>query len=203
VVNPNRTNTTLVHAVDLFATLLELAGTSVSAVVPAGVAIDSQSIGPALQGATDSARRVYVDLFGVNLLTGQDGRCLRDARYKLIQLNSGTEGFYDLQNDPYEGTNLLSGALSAEQKLYYDRLQFWLYGYTTNAGPRISATSWAAEQFSCTLTQAADYALWRCDDLASSFWSRVTNASATTNGAAITLTDVAPPVTRAFYSVVK
>src|SRR6185436_5235016 len=50
VVNPNRTNATLVHAVDLFATILELAGTSERATVPAGVTIDSRSIVPALQG---------------------------------------------------------------------------------------------------------------------------------------------------------
>src|SRR6185369_12562002 len=56
VVNPNRTNTTLVHAVDLFATILELAGTSVAATVPANVTIDSRSIVPALQGQTIANR---------------------------------------------------------------------------------------------------------------------------------------------------
>jgi len=203
VVNPNRTNTTLVHAVDLFATLLELAGTSVSATVPAGVPLDSRSIVPALQGQTDTSRRVYVDLFGDSLLNGEDGRCLRDARYKLLRFTSGTNAFYDLQTDPYEGTNLLSGTLTAEQRQYYDRLQFWFFGYSTNTGPRIASASWTNGQFSCTVTPAASYALWRCEDLTSTFWSQVTNAVATTNGSTVTLKDVAPPTSRAFYSVVK
>ncbi|MSU58600.1 MAG: sulfatase [Pedosphaera sp.] len=203
VVNPNRTNTTLVHAVDLFATILELAGTSVGATVPAGVTIDSHSVVSALQGQTDTSRRVYVDLFGDNILNSQDGRSLRDARYKLIRLNTGTNQFYDLQTDPYENTNLLSGALTAEQKQYYDRLEFWFYGYSTNTGPRIASAAWTNGQFSCTLTQAASYALWRCDDLSTTFWSQVTNAVATTNGSTVTLKDISPPTSRAFYSVVK
>lgn len=203
VVNPNRTNTTLVHAVDLFATILELAGTSAGATVPANVTLDSKSVVSALRGQTDESRRVYVDLFGDNIVSGQDGRCLRDARYKLIRLNSGTELFYDLQTDRYEGTNLLSGALTAEQKQYYDRLRFWFYGYSTNSGPRIASSAWTNGQFSCTVTQAASFALWRCDDLTTTFWSQVTNVVATTNGSTVTLKDVAPPVTQAFYSVVK
>lgn len=203
VANPNRTNTTPVHAVDLFATMLELAGTSVGATVPTNVTIDSHSVLPALQGATDATRRVYGELFGDNLLTGQDGRCLRDARYKLIRLNSGGDQFYDLQTDPYEGTDLLSGALTTEQRQYYDRLQFWLYRYSTNARPHIAASFWSNGQFSCTLTQTANYALWRCDDLTTAFWSRVTNTVATTNGSSVTLTDISPPATPAFYSVVK
>lgn len=203
VVNPGRTNTSLVHAVDLFATILELAGTSAAAAVPSNITIDSKSIVPALQGQTDASRRVYVDLFGDNILSGQDGRCLRDSRYKLIQFNSGTSEFYDLQTDPYENTNLLSAALTAEQKQYYDRLQFWFYGYSTNTGPRIASATWASGEFSCTLTQSANYALWRCDDLTTTFWSQVTNAVATTNGSIVTLKDNTPPTNRAFYSVVK
>ena len=202
VASPGRTNTTLVHAVDLFATILELAGTSVSATVPTNVTIDSRSIMPALQNQTDPGRRVYAELFGDNLMNNQDGRALRDSRYKLIRFDDGHDEFYDLQTDPHEGTNLVP-TLTTEQRQYYDRLQFWLYGYSTNTGPRIESSSWMNGQFSCTLTQAASYALWRCEDLATTFWSQVTNAVATTNGSSVTLTDVSPPAGRAFYSVVK
>ncbi len=201
VVNPNRTNTTLVHVVDLFATILELAGTSVTSTVPANVTIDSKSIVPALSGQTDTNRHVYVDLFG-DTPGSQDGRSLRDARYKLIRFNDGHDEFYDLQTDPYEGTNLLS-TLTAEQRQYYDRLQFRLYGYSTNTGARITSATWTNGQFSCTVTQAANYALWRCDDLTTTFWSQVTNTVATTNGSTVTLTDATPPSAGAFYSVVK
>lgn len=203
VVNPNRTNFTLVHAVDLFATILELAGTSVAATVPTSVTIDSRSVVPALQGQTDTSRRIYVDLFGDNLLNGADGRCLRDARYKLIQWNAGTNGFFDLQTDPYEKTNLLATTLTSEQQQYFDRLRFWLYGYSTNSGPTIASATWTNNQFSCVLTQSANYELWRCADLATQFWSQVTNAVAVTNGGGVTLGDSAPTGNRAFYSVVR
>jgi arylsulfatase A-like enzyme len=205
IVSPGRTNTTLVHAVDLFATILELAGTSVSATVPANVTIDSRSIVPVLQNQTDTSRRVYTELFGDNIMNNQDGRALRDSRYKLIRFNDGHDEFYDLQTDPYEGTNLLSGPLTAEQPAYHDRLFFWFFGYSTNSGSRIVSPTWTNGQFSLSVTQAlgASYALWRCDDLATTFWSRVTNAVATTNGLMVTLRDVSPLATRAFYSVVK
>jgi len=202
VVSPNRTNTTPVHVVDLFATILELAGTSAEATVPAGTTIDSKSIVPALSGETDTSRHVYAERFGDEVLNNQDGRSLRDARYKLIRFNDGHDEFYDLQSDPYEGTNLLT-SLTAEQQQYYDRLQFWLYGYGTNTGAHIASAEWTNGQFSCTVTQAASHALWRCENLTTEFWSEVTNAVATTNGSTVTLTDIAPPAAGAFYSVVK
>ncbi len=205
VMNPNRTNTTLVHAMDLFATILELAGTGVAATVPANVVIDSRSVVPALQSTTDPSRRVYAELFGDSLLNNQDGRTLRDSRYKLIRFNDGHDEFYDLQTDPYEGTNLLSGLLTTGQQAYHDRLFFWFYGYSTNSGPRIVSPTWTNGQFSLSVTQAvgASCALWRCDDLTTTFWSPVTNTIATMNGSTVTLTDVSPPATRAYYSVVK
>jgi len=202
VLNPNRTNTTPVHVVDLFATILELAGTSTTATVPSNVTIDSRSIAPALSGQTDTNRHVYAERFGETIVNGAGGRSLRDDRYKLIRFGDGHDEFYDLQTDPYEGTNLLA-TLTAEQGLYYDRLQFWLYGYSTNNGVRVTSAVWTNGQFSCTLTQAANYALWRCENLATQFWSPVTNTIVATNGANVTLTDFNPPTAGAFYSVVK
>ena len=204
VVSPNRTNATPANMVDLFATILELAGGSVSGAVPSGVPIDGQSLVAALTGTNLLTRYGYTEQFGTNNPTAANaGRALQDSRYKLISFSTGVNEFYDLQTDPYEGTNLLAGALTAEQQKFYDRLQFRLYGYTTNSGPRITSAAWAGNQFSCTVTQTASYALWRCDDVTTAFWSRVTNTVATTNGATVTLKDAAPPAGRAFYSVVK
>ena len=203
VVNPNRTNDTLVNMVDVFATILEMVGTSVGAAVPASAPIDGQSLLPALQADTVLSRRAYSELFGTNYTASESGRMLRDDRYKLIRYTDGHELFYDLLNDPYENTNLI-GSLSATQQAYHDRLEFWLYGYSTNTGPRIASSAWSNGQFSCSLTQAASYALWRCGDLTTLFWSQVTNSIMTTNGANVILTDPSPPPTgRAFYSVVK
>lgn len=202
VVNPGRTNNTLVHAVDLFATILELAGTNTS-VVPAGVTVDSRSLLPQLQSeALDANRRVYTEVFDANAGTMSDARSLRDARYKLIRFNSGGDEFYDLQTDPSEATNLLN-ALTIEQRQYYNRLQFQLYGYSTNTGALVTGATWTTKQFSCVVTPPASFALWRCADVATGFWSPVTNALATTNAASVMLVDPAPPAGPAFYSVVK
>ena len=131
------------------------------------------------------------------------GQALRDDRYKLIRFGTGAEGFYDLQTDPYEVTNLLTNAISAAQQQQHDRLLFRLYGYTTNTGPGIASQSFDGGQFSLSVTQAANYVLWRCSDLPNGFWAPVTNAVASTNGAVVTLKDIAPPSTGAFYGVVK
>ena len=202
VVSPNRTNDTPVNAVDLFATILELAGTSAAVAVPSSVKIDSQSLVPVLQSTNTISRRAYSEVFGANVPASSGGRALRDSRYKLIRFNNGVDEFYDLQTDPYELTNLFS-TMTTEQRAYYDRLQFQVNGYSTNTGAFITSSAWTNNQFSCTLTQSASYALWRCDDVTTGFWSQVTNAVATTNGSTVTLKDTTPPTGKAFYSVVK
>jgi arylsulfatase B len=202
VVSPNRTNDTPVNAVDLFATILELAGTSPAAAVPSNVKIDSQSLAPLLTGTNTVLRRAYSEVFGASVAANVGGRALRDSRYKLIRFNNGMDEFYDLQADPYEVTNLLA-TMTTEQRAYYNRLQFQLNGYSTNTGDFIASSAWTNNQFSCTLTQAASYTLWRCDDVGAGFWSQVTNAIATTNGSAVTIQDPSPPPGRSFYSVVR
>ena len=202
VTTPGTTNLTPVHAVDLFATILELAGTN-TGVVPAGVTIDSRSFASTLGGSPDRARRIYTEIFDTNPLSVADGRALQDTRWKLIRFDDGHDEFYDLQTDPNENTNLLSRALTTEQQQYRERLQFQLYGYSTNSGPHIATAMWQGGQFSCAVTPPANYALWRCEDLTTTFWTPVSNVVATTNGTIVTLTDVAPPAGRAFYSVVK
>jgi len=53
---------------------------------------------------------------------------LREEHYKLIRFTAGSDEFYDLQSDPLEKTNLLSGTLSWEQQQQHDRLLFRLGG---------------------------------------------------------------------------
>ena len=202
VASPNRTNDTPVNAVDLFATILELAGTSVAVAVPSNVKIDSQSLVPILQSTNTILRRAYSEVFGPSVAANVGGRALRDSRYKLIRFNSSVDEFYDLQTDPFELTNLFS-TMTTEQRAYYDRLQFQLNGYSTNTGAFITSPTWSNNQFSCTLTQSASYTLWRCDDVTTGFWSQVTNTIATTNGSTVTLKDATPPAGKAFYSVEK
>jgi arylsulfatase A-like enzyme len=202
VLNPNRTNYTPVNAVDLFATILEMAGSSAATAVPTNVTLDSQSLMGQLAATNAVFRLAYAEEFGTNVTASAGGRALRDDRYKLIRFSDGRDEFYDLQTDPTELTNL-NNSLTVEQKAYRDRLQFWMYRYTTNSGITIAVPQLNSGQFSCRVTNAASYALWRCNDPATQFWSPVTNAFLTTNGAVVTLTDPTPPADRAFYSVVK
>jgi arylsulfatase B len=203
VVSPGRTNETLAHAVDLFATILEMAGSSTGGIVPPGITLDSQSLMPALQTTNSFSRRAYVELFGSTISNNVAGQALRDDRYKLIRFVNTQQRFYDLLTDPYEATNLLTASITASQQQQHDRLEFALFSYTTNIGPVVASQSFDSGQFSLSVTQAANYALWRCTDLPNGFWSPVTNAVVTTNASVVTLKDIAPPATGAVYGVAK
>ena len=204
VAHPGSTNDTLVHAVDVFSTILELAAIDVAATVPSGVIVDSRSLVPLLGGNRDAARRAYSEKFGSETPT-PDARMLRDDRYKLIRFASGNDEFYDLQTDPYEQINLLAGALAVDQQPFCDRLVFQLAGYSTNKGPRIVSQAWNQGQFSVSVPQAAGatFVLWRCDDVSAAFWAPITNAVSVTNESIVTLTDPATTPSRGFYSVVQ
>ena len=92
----------LVHAVDLYATILELAGTDLE-----GGIHNSLSMKPMLSG-TNFPQKPYA-------YSELDADwTIRNDRYKLINLNNGTQEFYDLQEDPLENENLIS-TLSQEQ----------------------------------------------------------------------------------------
>jgi arylsulfatase B len=204
VVNPGRTNTNLVHVVDLFSTVLELAGVNVAATTGTNT-IDSRSLLPALQGGALSTRYAYVELFNNAAPGAADGRVLRNDRYKLIRFNvSGAEELYDLQADPTELTNLLGSTLSAVARSNYNALT-WRFGDYQNliAAPTVAALTNTYPQFTLTVARNtnAHYTLWRApvpdNDLA---WAPVTNAVITTNGAAtVTLTDPFALLDRYYY----
>lgn len=201
---PGRSSDVLVHAVDLFATILELAGISTANTVPTNVTIDSRSFLPVLLNQPDTRSSVYSEVFSATIST-DGGRALRDDRYKLICFRDGHDEFYDLQIDPTELTNLLTAQLTIEQQQHRDRLIFWLAGYSTASGPRIVSQTWSAGQFSTSVPEitGAIYTLWRCEDLAFTFWAPVSNAEVTSTNSIVTLTDLSPPPSHAFYSVVQ
>jgi hypothetical protein len=204
VTSPGQTNATPVHVVDLFSTILDLAGTSTATTVPPDLVIDSRSFISTLSGTTDMSRQIYTETFSPTPKP-QDGRALRDDRYKLIRFADGHEEFYLLESDPYESTNLLAVGLNPEQQQYHDRLSFWYASYSTNTGPAIVEPTWNDGQFSLSVTQSAGaaYTLWRCDELANRFWSPLTNAVQVTNGNTLKFTDEAPLEGRAFYTVTR
>ncbi|MEZ5031923.1 MAG: sulfatase-like hydrolase/transferase [Saprospiraceae bacterium] len=98
----------LVSTTDLFATIAELTGAD----LPAWE--DSYSFAPLLSQATTSARTWnYSEV--LNSTPMRSGYTIRNARYKLIQFDNGNQELYDLEVDPYEQDDLLSGTLTLEQ----------------------------------------------------------------------------------------
>lgn len=95
----------VVNSSDLFATIADLAGVSVSEIH------DSKSIKPLLSGNEDIRTYQYSEK--------EDGSvdiwAIGDGSYKLIEYANGNQEFYDLANDPYEQNDLLTGTLTAAQ----------------------------------------------------------------------------------------
>lgn len=95
----------LVGGVDLFATMAELAGVT-------NVTEDSVSLVPYFSDPTRSLRdTVYSELFAPNHQTSlpftSHERAVRNERYKLIRRTGVADELYDLNDDPWEATDLL------------------------------------------------------------------------------------------------
>ena len=201
VVSGGRTDASLVHVVDLFSTMLEIAGVP----LPTDVTLDSKSLKPILANQGDTSRqRLYIDQFDQSATT-TGGRVLRDDRYKLIRFNTGTDEFYDLQADPAETSNLLSGgvaAMSATRQARYYRLRFNLGGYSSTTTPSPAGHRMDASGFSLIVPEnaTATQTLWQSTDL--DFWAPVTAATrSSSSGGMITFTAPPPLPEKAFFSV--
>lgn len=200
VVNPGRTSSAMVHAVDLFSTQLELAGVS----VPSALTLDAQSFVPVLTNQSAGSRtRLFTDQFDQSDAT-VGGRAIRDDRYKLIRLNTGSDLFFDLQSDPAEGTNLLASgipAMSATLQARYYRLRYNLGSYTATPAGEPSNPVTTGSGFSLTVPAASGstQSLWSSSDL--DFWAPVGGAMQASSGGALTFTAPPPLQPRAFYSV--
>jgi arylsulfatase A-like enzyme len=195
-----RSSDALVHAVDLFSTLLELAGGP----LPTTVTLDSKSLVPILGNSVAGTRsRVYTDQFDQSANTS-GGRVLRDDRYKITRNRDGTERFYDLLTDPAEATNLLANgiaAMSAVQQARYYRLRYELGKYTTAPESAVSGFAKGAGGFSLTVPEdsSSNQSLWFSSDL--DFWSPVSGAGRSSQSGNLTFTAPPPLPTRGFYSV--
>ncbi len=108
-----RSSEALVAPEDLFATMLELAGVDVEAVVAdqaPGTLLDSISLAPVLLDQAEEHPRAYTfsQLFLPGATAEEMDLAVRDQRYKLICTSEGIE-LYDLQLDPTELSNLVEG----------------------------------------------------------------------------------------------
>jgi arylsulfatase A-like enzyme len=105
----------LVSAVDLFATICDLAGSPCPAE-------DSVSLLAHLLGdPTPPRATVYSERFSPNLSAPPHAyrlRAIRDARWKLIQETGEPDRFYDLESDPFERVDLWPPQGEVEQAAY-------------------------------------------------------------------------------------
>ena len=206
VVNPGRESTAVVHAVDLFSTILEFAGLSPAVVVPGSVSLDSRSLVPILKNSNDGAERfAYSEIAADENPSNRMGATVRNTTHKLIRFTDGDEELYDLTADPYETINLLAGPLnSTAQANYYALVLKLTELQDTVPAPEVTGTARTASAFSVTVRQSAGttYALWRSSDLGSLSWAPLPGAAGAAANGLVTLTDNAPPAGRAWYRVV-
>ncbi|MBI3882576.1 MAG: hypothetical protein HY301_21250, partial [Verrucomicrobia bacterium] len=205
VVNPGRTNTTPVHLVDVFSTILELAGINVAATLANSTnAVDSKSLLPVLQNQPDVARYTFSEYYSTNAtFTTNSGRAIRNADYKLIRQTNGTEFFFNLAADPYEGANLLPLATGTVAWSNYNALVLRLADFqSVLAAPTMLSNGLSNVVFNVSVTRnpSLNYALWRApllgNDLA---WAPVTNATIITNGTTSVILRDSNAVSAALY----
>lgn len=199
VANPGRTNDAVVHCVDVYATVLELAGVNLATAWPLALPFDSRSLLPIVLGETFAPAEDAVLMENSDAAqSNESGRAARRGSFKLLRFSTGNEEFYDLAGDPLENTNLLAGALNAAQQTALDGLRARLDGwanvptlFSVQAGTAFSAeASWFA---------GTNLSLWRSTNLATRNWTAVSNAAVQNLGATVRLTDPAPPSGGAFY----
>lgn len=99
------TDDNLITSTDLFATISELAGLSTPQIN------DSKSFKSLLTQSSLIRSYQYSEMDDGNM----DAWTIRNSRYKLITNANGNEELYDLLNDPYELSDLLSGTLSSDE----------------------------------------------------------------------------------------
>lgn len=199
VTNPGRTTDALVHAVDLFSTVLELLG------VPApATTLDSRSVLPVLtQQSTGVRSRLYSEKFDQSDAT-LGGSLIRDERYKLLRPHAGSDEFYDLLLDPAESTDLLlagRAGLTATQRARYDRLRFNFsdYSLATSAAPTSHGISSGHYFLTVTDSPARTESLWTTTDF--DYWAPAENVTSVIIGGQISFSQPLGTSTRQFFSV--
>jgi arylsulfatase A-like enzyme len=122
VVSPGRTHDGLVSLVDVFTTLLDLAGLDAS-FIPNGAAIDSRSFAPYVTDPNASIIHTcqFSEQFSDPSSTpgNSEGKTVKLGDWKLIRFDDGDESFYNLPN---ENSNLADGSLTSTEQTNYDAL---------------------------------------------------------------------------------
>lgn len=127
-VQNNVANGALVNTVDIFSTIIEMAGGDVAALVAEGVSIDSASMISLLNDPSLNMHCQYIlaEWFR-DIPNNNTGKTIRNDHYKLIRFDLRDEIFHELSNDPSfyptdELDNLLDGNLTSVEQSNYDAL---------------------------------------------------------------------------------
>lgn len=103
----------LINSTDLYATITDTAETGLRTIH------NSVSFKNLLNGQDYTAREfIYAEVESNNLAWA-----IRNEQYKLIEFQGGTQELYDLIQDPYEGSELISSGLTSEQSLAKESLE--------------------------------------------------------------------------------
>lgn len=96
---------TLISSTDLFATISELAGVTVSEIH------DSKSFKPLFTESTALRNYQYSEKDDGTVMNWT----ISNGTFKLIEFDSGNQEYYNLSTDPYEQNNLLDGSLTTDE----------------------------------------------------------------------------------------
>ena len=109
VTRVNETEASLVHVVDVFATIWEVSGHG----LPGGKD-NSWSLLPLLSDASAPDKPFnYTELSSTDVT----GWTIRNDQYKLLNLDSTGQEFYDLINDPFEANDLMGSLTPAQDSI--------------------------------------------------------------------------------------
>ena len=123
--SPGRIVDATIHTVDLFETVLDMAGTESDSIAPAGIVIDSVSFKGYLTNPNQEGfhRFNFADGFRTPV-NRNDGRTISNGDYKLIRFDlNGNEELYQISVDPLESNNLNDANLTNAQQNIFEELQ--------------------------------------------------------------------------------
>ncbi len=106
----NERDANLISSTDFFSTIAEIAGVNLPNYE------DSYSFNSLLTTAGLGSRDFNYSEVLNSSNANRSGYTISNGDYKLIQLDSGQQRLYDLQNDPYETADLTTGTLNAAQE---------------------------------------------------------------------------------------
>ena len=194
----------LVHAVDLYATILQLFEVEPSAVRPRGLVSDSRSFLPILTGGTFAPAQTAILAEKLDSNEQDIGdRAATEGEYKLIRFEGGSIEFYDVSADQDESDDLSQSPLSDAEAAAHARLLDFLDNTWINR-PTVDSVSFAADgDLEIEIGWFVDsFSVWSTDDLANATWQTVDNPTLVDDGGP-TLKIKVPRVgdTSNFYSI--